>query len=149
MTTPAHYRLKSETLQVTPSGQSAVDITGVQSVPFAYGGQTIDLASDSSEVIQEIVLNAIKGNLSIEGIAQLFFNEATLPLGACSVTFTMERVATGRGAVSGADKIVTITNCVLVSKDTGVASGAGSNISLNFEVAADTNGKFFVFSDPS
>lgn len=144
MAVAAHYRYKKDSLTWTPDGASAIPLTGVQSIRFGQGGEVSDLTSDASELVQEQPLHGIKGRISVTLIAQ---QHMVLDLGAGVLTFDMERVKSGRGAVSGEDKTVEFSNAVLRDIDGGAGSAPGENVSLSFEAAADDNGDIFTITD--
>lgn len=138
-----HYRYKTGTLQWTPTGGAAVPIVGLQTLRFSEGGETTDLMSDASEMVQEMPLHSIKGAIEISTLNQAHMS---LDLGAGALEFRIERVKTGRGAVSGSDKTVTFVNCVLKSKVAPADSQPGGTTTLSIE-AADSDGDIFTIAD--
>lgn len=143
----AHYRYKSGGLSITPAGESELNPNSVTTCNFSQGGQTTDLMSDASELVQELPLSSIKGALSISLLDQI--GGAGIPLGAAVITITVERVKSGRGAVAAADKLITFTNAVIVSVDADVGQQAGGGSNLSIEVADDGSGNIYVISDPA
>lgn len=134
-----HYRYKTGTLQWTPDGGAAVPLVGVQSINFGEGGETTDLVSDASELVQEQPLHSIKGSIEISLLNQAHMS---LALGAGALTFRIERVKTGRGAVAAADLTVVFGNCVLKSKRAPADSQPGGATTLSIE-ACDDSGDIF------
>lgn len=139
-----HYRYVKDSLTITPTGASAIDVDGVQSLRFGQGGETIDLMSDASELVQEIPLHRIKGRLTISTLDQ---GVIEIPLGACAVTFDIQRVKNGRGAVTGAGKTIAFPACVLKDIDSGAGSSAGETSSLSLDAADDGSGNIYTVTD--
>jgi hypothetical protein len=142
----AHYRYKKDSLTWTPAGEGAqaVDIEGVQSIRFGQAGETTKLMSDASENVQELPLHSILSTGTVTTLSQV---AAELVLGAGVLAWTMERVKTGRGAVSGEDKEVSLPNAVLRAIDSGAGSQPGENTTLAFEGAEDDNGDVLLIGD--
>lgn len=140
-----HMRYKKNTLTFTPSGGAAVPITGVTGLTWRQGGQTTDLISDASELVQELPLATIKGEIGISTIAQEFA-AGGLALGAGTVAFTIEQVKSGRGAVAAADITVTAPNAVITDLSGAADSGAGASNSISVEVADKGSGALLEFS---
>ena len=140
----AHYRYKTGTLTWTPDGGQAVNITGVVSIRFGVAGETTKLMSDASENVQELPLHSILASGTVTTLSQV---AAELVLGAGVLAWTMEQVKTGRGAVSGEDKDVSLPNAVLRAIDSGAGSQPGENTTLAFEGAEDDNGDTLVIGD--
>lgn len=137
-----HYRYKTGTLVWTPDGVAAVPIIGLQSLNFGEGGETTDLMSDASELVQEQPLHSIKGSIEIGTLNQAHMS---LDLGAGALTFKLERVKTGRGAVAGGDLTVTFGACVLKSKRAPADSQPGGTTTLSIE-AADSAGDIYTIA---
>lgn len=144
MATAAHYRYKKDSLSWTPDGGSATPITGVVSLRFGKGGETTDLMSDASELVQEQPLHSIKGRIAVTTLSQ---DNAALELGNGVLSFTIERVKSGRGSVAGEDKDVAFNNAVLKDTDSGAGSGPGENTSLSFDAAEDDDGEIYTIED--
>lgn len=140
----AHYRFKKDSLTYTPTGGAAVAITGVQSIRFGQGGETIDLMSDASELVQEAPLHRIKGRLTITTIAQAV--ASALVLGDGAIAFQIEQVKNGRGAVAGATKDVDFAACILKDVDAGVGSSAGETATLQLDAVEDGEGNIFTIT---
>jgi hypothetical protein len=143
MAASPHYRYKTGTLEWTPDGGSAIPILGLQTLRFSEGGEVTDLMSDASELVQEQPLHSIKGAIEIGTLNQAHM---ALDLGAGSLTFDIERVKSGRGAVSSSAKTVTFGNAVLKSKVAPADSTPGGTTTLSFE-AADDSGDIFTIVD--
>lgn len=138
-----HYRIKSGTLEWTPDGASAIPLLGLQSLNFGEGGETTDLMSDASELVEEQPLHSIKGSIEISLLNQ---EHMAIDLGAGALTFEIERVKTGRGAVAGSAKTVTFGNCVLKSKRAPADSQPGGVTTLSIEAASDS-GDIYTIAD--
>lgn len=139
-----HFRYKKDSLEWTPTGGSAIPITGVTALRYGKGGDTVDLMSDASEMVQEQPLSGIKGRISVSTINQL---HTGLDLGAGELVFKLERVKSGRGAVSGDDQDVTFGNAVLKDTDGGAGTSAGEGTSLTFDAAEDGSGEIYTVAD--
>lgn len=137
----ANYRYQKDSLAWTPSGGSPASITGVSGISYSQGGSTIDLVADSNELIEAKPLAGISGRVSVTGINQAVAQ--ALALGAGSLTFDIEQVKTGRGAVSGNDKTLTFAGAVLVSVNLEANSGPGGTYTLEFECADNGSGAIF------
>lgn len=138
-----HYRYKTGTLEWTPTGGAAVPLEGVQSLSFGEGGEVTDLMSDASELVQEQPLHSIKGSIEIGLLNQAHMS---IDLGAGALTFELERVKSGRGAVAGGDKTVTFGNCVLTNKRAPADSQPGGVTTLSI-TAADDDGDIFTIAN--
>ena len=141
MTAAKHFRFKRGTLAWTPADGAAQSIGGVQAIRWGEGGEVVDLTSDASEFVEEIPLNKIKGRLSITSIAQA--DIAAIVLGAGAITFDIEQVKNGRGAVDGEDLTVTVPVCVVKDRDMGAGSSPGETASLAIDCVADDDGNLF------
>ena len=139
-----HFRYKKDTLEWTPDGGASTPITGVQSIRFGQGGEVTDLVSDASELVQEIPLGKIKGRLAVTSLAQAVISG--LALGAGSLSFEIEQVKNGRGAVDGEDLLVEFPVCVIKDVDAGVDSAPGAAASLSLDCVADDDGNIFTVS---
>jgi hypothetical protein len=143
MAASPHYRFKAGTLSWDPETGAAVTLLGAQKIDIGEGGETIDLMSDASELVQEQPLSGIKGRISITLLNQAHL---ALALGAGALTFHIERVKSGRGAVAGSTKSVTFSNATLKDKSAGFAGQAGESLTLVFDAAED-DGDIFVLAD--
>jgi hypothetical protein len=141
----AHYRYKKDTLTWTPDGGGGpIDIEGLVSIRFDEQGETTKLISDDADTVQELPLHSIMASGSITVLSQL---AGKIPLGGGVLAWTMERVKTGRGAVSGEDQDFSIPNAVLKGRSIGLGIVPGENTQLTFEGAADENGDTIIFDD--
>ncbi|HEX3134088.1 MAG TPA: hypothetical protein VHX44_10965, partial [Planctomycetota bacterium] len=128
----------------TPDGGEAIPITGLVSLRYGKGGETTDLMSDASELVQEQPLHSIKGRISVTTLNQL---HSGLGLANGVLAFDIERVKSGRGAVEGEDKTVAFNNATLKDTDSGVGSGPGENTTLAFDAAEDADGEIYTIED--
>lgn len=138
-----HYRFKAASCSWDPETGAALTLLGIQSIRFGQSGETTDLMSDASELVQEQPLHSIKGTIEITLINQAHMG---LALGAGALTFQIERVKSGRGAVASSAKTVTFGACVLKSITGGAGSQPGESVSLSIE-AADNAGDIFTIAD--
>src|SRR5688572_24591011 len=136
-----HYRYKTGSLEWTPSGGAAVPLLGLQTLNFGEGGETTDLMSDASELVEEQPLHSIKGSIEIGTLNQAHMS---LGLGAGALTFEIERVRSGRGAVASSAKTVTFGNCVLKAKRAPADSQPGGVTTLSIEAANDDGDIFTI-----
>jgi len=143
--TGKNHRYKKGTLSLTPDGGSAVTPGSVTGLSYGEAGQSVDILSDGSEIVQDKPLEGLSASLSITCLDHTVFD--SLPLGKyTAVTFDLEQVKTGRGAVSGADITFTASNVVLVSKGGNPSMGAGGELSLEFEIADAGDGTLYTIT---
>jgi hypothetical protein len=140
----AHYRYKNASLSYTPDGGSAISIDGVSSIGFSVGGSVIDLSSDASDIVQETPIVGRKGTLSVTSLNQGLMQ--ALDQGNGSVSFTLERVKSGRGAVAAADIQVTAANATLHTLDNSADSVPGGQLTLSWDIADNGSDGLFAFS---
>ncbi len=139
-----HFRYKKDTLYWTPDGGSAQQIKGVQSIRFGQGGEVTDLVSDASELVQEIPLGKIKGRVAITSLAQS--DITAIALGAGALTFDIEQVKNGRGAVDGEDLTVDFPVCVVKDVDAGAGHNPGETASLSIDAVANDDGDIYTIT---
>lgn len=140
-----NHRYKKGTLSATPDGATAVAIPSVTGLSYSEGGTTVDVMSDGSELVQDKPLEGLSGTLSVTTTDHSLF--ASLPPGEyTTLTFDLEQVKTGRGAVTGGDLTFTASNVVLASKNGNPSMGAGGEATYEFEIAGDGDGALYVIS---
>jgi hypothetical protein len=139
----AHYRVKKETVTWTPSGGSAASIYNIVRIECEVNGQTFDVLSDANHLVEDIALFGGKAKFRITTINQC----AALAIvqGKGALAFTLEKVATGTGAASGADKAFAAGNSVMVNIQASADMTAGGTATLEIETA-NTSGALFTIT---
>jgi len=100
----------------TPSGGSAITITGVQEASIQNGGTRITWSGDGVATVQAQAMEDLEAMADISALGAFQFRVAGFRPGTTgSLVLTYAERAKGRGAVSGANKTATLSDAMVVA----------------------------------
>lgn len=144
MSDSATYVIKS--VVWTKTSGSPVTLDGIEEVTIRQNGQVVAHGHDGSLTVTAHFVDNIEGQVTVRSRTGSIFVDTSLQIGdAGGLVITMQKRAKGKGATSGADKVITAAECVVTSSNLAIPSADRSSLDLEFAVSDAENTAPFSF----